>query len=1138
MEDVTIHSCDACGAALPPRARFCPECGTPVAARPEPPAPPPPPEPTLPPGLRSKLEAVKAELRGDRREVAVLFADLKGFTSLSEGLDPEEITLIMNPLLQSMARVVYEYEGYVDKFTGDGVMALFGAPLAHENDAERAVLAGLRMLDAIARHNETSPYTLALRVGVNVGEVVAAQLGTEMRLQYTVLGDTVNVASRLEGAADPNSVLVSDAVRRRVAFRFDMVELPPLTLKGKAEPFRAFRVEGVRRGSGRTTDDTPFVGREAERARIEAVLGRARDGPGGALFVSGDAGAGKSRLVREALGRAGGGFRIVEVVLTPVTLPGQRVPVVEVFRQLAGDAESARAILGEAADEHRRGTLGLARASDPDPSGEIGETESEDPRAARENQWLAATALLEAAARRAPLALLVEDVHWSDEEVQEFFVFLLPQLVGSPLAVLLTGREPATWLPPHVERLPIGPLEASAAEAMLGEHLDAMPPEERRDLIRRSGGNPLYLEELTRALRETSGTRSVPGTLQGIIMSRIDRLPAPVQLLVQMGSVLGSRFPTALLARMYALEPQTVGFDNALAALESGDFLAADPEGDTRFRHALVQEVAYGGLLLRVRRVLHESAARIGEEHFADRLDAEAPFFAHHFWHAGLPEAAGSYLWSAGRAAAAQYSLPTAETFLRRAAEVLEAHPDVLPDVEELARFEETFGNVLIHRGDLDQAEVRFRRLEEQGASAGRPTWRARGMEYRGRIAWYRGRLEQARELFEGGLQTVPAEEDRIAADLHSDLGVVHYYLGNVEEAQRQHAEALRLRQQSEDRLGTAKSLSLIGSVLLHLRDDLDGAEDHYQRAYEIAESIEDRQMTYSALNNLGLVAMERGQCEVALTKLRAAERLLEDIGWSYARYVTLQNRAYCEIMLGRIGEAIGHLRICLDQGDKALEPVNRITTRLYLFDAYLRALADDQARKALTEAQRLARELGVEQKQGEIELYEGRWHAAKRDWNEASKAFARAEDAARRLNQAALLALARAHRGRALARAGREAPERPEAGKNDVLTVLFRYLQADAEAERASSANVAAALADVVGRAMELREVGLVRAAAERLAEVRRALGDVAGEREALATAQTAMDALVVNLPDELRESYLTHPRNAGLLQRVESAW
>jgi class 3 adenylate cyclase len=280
--------CTECGSPLPARAKFCAECGTKVETPPEIPTTA---EVAVPPELREKYEIARKELRGDRREVAVLFADVKGYTALSEKLDPEEVGLLMQRLLGELAAVVHRYEGYVDKFIGDAIMALFGAPIAHENDAERAVLAGLAMQEVLVRRETEAGIQLALRVGINLGTVVAAHVGSEAHLQYTVMGDAVNVASRLESAAEPDTVLISHTVYVRVASRFEVEKVPPLTLKGKSEPMRAYRVVRFRveprQEAGRRA--SPFVGREQELAAVASFLARIPEGKAGALLIEAEA---------------------------------------------------------------------------------------------------------------------------------------------------------------------------------------------------------------------------------------------------------------------------------------------------------------------------------------------------------------------------------------------------------------------------------------------------------------------------------------------------------------------------------------------------------------------------------------------------------------------------------------------------------------------------------------------------------------------------------------------------------------------------------------------------------------------------------------------------------------------------------
>ncbi len=1163
--------CSACGAELAPEARFCGQCGTkvekgsptagvlPGLEAPALHAPPEAqPEPEVPPALREKFEMVKAELQGDRREVVVLFADLSGFTAMSEKMDPESVTILMNRLLQSLANAVYEYEGYVDKFIGDAVMALFGAPLAHEDDPERAVLAALAMQEVVARHNQTSEIPLALRVGINVGEVVAAHLGSGGRMQYTVLGDTVNVASRLEGQAKLHNILVSEPVYRRVDHRFEATEVPPLTLKGKSEPVRAFEIGAVRAvaGAGRLAE-TPFVGRDEELAELGDFLQGVYSGRPAALLIEAEAGGGKTRLVEEALSRFAGELRRIELRFTSVRLPGQRAAPGEIFHQLfppdEGDpAERALALLGPGADRDRAGILMLADVAEAAASD--GHPDDTDPATARQNRWVAVAALLQRASRERPLLLWVEDVHWLDEAAAEFLSFLLPTLADDPVGLLVTGRPElgGPWVPPAIRRLTLSPLDEEAARALLGD-LCADPAElgveSWRELIRRSQGNPLYLEQLARSLREGGGKTGVPGTVQGLIMERIDRLEGPIQVLLQMAAVLGTRFPSSLLRRMYALEPERVDFDAGLRKLEDGGFLVREDEERAAwgFRHALSQEVAYGGLLMRVRKVLHESAARLGEEVFAERLESEAPFFAHHYWEAGLARDAAPHLWIAGKAAAEAYELPAAEVFLGRLAEAGMEEMRGLLTAHDRARFLEMYGNVLLHRGRLDEADVQFGELEREGEDAGRGEWVARGLEYRGRTAWYRGELDVAEDLFERGLERLPAEQDQIEADLHNDLGIVNYYRGRPDDAFGQHMAALDLRKRLGDRLGMAKSYTNIGNLLADFRDDLEGAEEHYRLALEMAEAVGDRQMQYSALFNLATIITDRGEWTQAIEMFRQGERLLEEIGWGHARYQNILRQAESEIALGRLEAALRHLQVCLSRGDAVLEPVNRVNTRSYLFDAYLRACADETAELSIADARRLGDELQVDEALEGVLLREGRWRAAQGRWAEAAEVFARAAEQARSQNHASVAALAEAHRYRALAYAGEPAPDPPHGGvlggasadgpgKTTPVRVVIDFLTADADAERGPTPAVAAALERVTNEAARLGDPGLERAAAARLAQVWRICGDDAAAAAAIERAARAMNVIEAGLSKDMAEAFAAHPRNATLRQVLEA--
>ena len=1144
-----------CGAALPEAAKFCPECGTKApapsaAAPPTLPEPAASPVPEIPPELRTKFEAAQKELRGDRREVVVLFADLKGFTAMSEQLDPEEVSLIMQRLLGELSDAVHRYEGYVDKYIGDAIMALFGAPLAHENDAERAVHAALDMLQAVARRNEDATQRLSLRVGLNLGDVVAADMGSEGRVQYTVMGDTVNVASRLEGAAQPDSILISHSVYERIAHRFDTEEVPPVTVKGKTEPLRVYRVHGVRAANEiRAGTQTAFVGREKELASLGEFLDRIATGEGQVLLIEAEAGAGKSRLIAEGVARSEAEEAVFEVGFTQIQIPGQISPAAEIFRRLAAPGpeessdsaiERALAILQDHAEEHRQGIVGLARQAYPRGSVESESAKGIDPRAARQNRWIALAALIGAFAKRQPTVIVIEDVHWADEEGQEFLAYLIPALARKAVGFILTARMGGRpgWLAAETATMRLEALGEDAASSILGGLLDTMRPSVRREILRRSQGNPLYLEELARSLSATveDAVQSVPGTVQGLLQSRIDRLEPPVRLVIQMASVLGPQFSVGLLHRMYALDPQSMTFDAALSHLEEQAFVEpTEAEDVRRFRHALMQEVAYGGILQRLRKVLHESAAQLGEEHYAERLEAEAPFFAHHYWEADLQEPAAPHLFRAATNAAAQYDLPAAERWFGQLSSVYAEHPNVLSDASDRATMMTQYGAVLLDRGRYDAADALFARLDELGSDHKHDEWVGQALRYRGQIAALRGRLGDSRVLFESGLERVPATELQITADLHTGLGLVLYYSSDGAGALAQFEIALDIYQRIDDRLGQAKCYINIGNVLDDLRNNRKAAEPSYEKALALIEQVGDRRLKTGVLLNLGTLATERGDWDDALTRFLHVESAAEEIGWSFMRFLSLQNQASCNLSLGRIGTAIDLLETCLREGETTLRGDDRIRVRVLLFEAFLAALDLERAAEKLAEARRVAAEIEMEELEDTLRLGEGRLSAAAGQWAEASTAFSEALAAATRLGHPMVEPLARAHLSRAASRIGDSVePPRPEEIEQKPTRALVLYLAADAESVRDPASAAGRTLETAGDLAAELGYVTLERAAFERAAEIWEASGDEEARQVALRRAALAMAALEGNLPAELREAFSAHPRNQALRQLV----
>jgi tetratricopeptide (TPR) repeat protein len=1007
------------------------------------------------------------------------------------------------------------------------------------------------MLQVVARRNEGAAQPLSLRVGLNLGDVVAADMGSEGRVQYTVMGDTVNVASRLEGAAQPDSILISHSVYERIAHRFDTEEVPPVTVKGKAEPLQVHRVNGLRTTSdSRAPKRTAFVGREKELGSLGAFLDRIAAGDGQVLVIEAEAGAGKSRLIAEGVARSEAEEVVVEVGFTQIQIPGQISPAAEIFRRLlaSGPAEPAEAveralkILEDHAEEHRRGIVGLARQAYPRGFVDAETTELVDPRAARQNRWIALAALMGVRAQRQPTVIVIEDVHWADEEGQEFLAYLIPALSSKAVGFVLTtriGGRPE-WLAADAATLRLEALGEDAASTILGGLLETMRPEVRREILRRSQGNPLYLEELARSLSATveDAAQSVPGTVQGLLQSRIDRLESPVRLAIQMASVLGPQFSVGLLHRMYALDPQPLPFQSVISILEEQAFVEpTEVEDVRRFRHALMQEVAYGGILLRLRKILHESAAQLGEEHYAERFESEAPFFAHHYWEADLRERAAPHLFRAATNASAQYDLPRAERWFGQLSTVQSEHPEVLPEISDRASMMLQYGAVLLDRGRYDAADAQFERLEQLGSDLKRDEWVGEALRFRGQIAALKGRLGDSRVLFESGLERVPSTQERITADLHTGLGLVLYYGSDGDGALAEFETALELYQRIGDRLGEVKCYVNIGNVLVDLRNNLRATEPYYLRALDLIEQVGDRRVKTGVLLNLGTLATERGDWEDGLSRFLHVEATAEEIGWSFVRFLSLENQASCHLSLGRIGTAIGLLETCLREGEAMLRADDRIRVRQLLSEAYHCALDEKRAVEMLTEARRVAKEIEFEELEDALRLQEGRLLAAGGQWAAATQAFSEALEAATRLGHPMIEPIARAHLSRASSRIGVSVePPSLEGIDQKPTRALVIYLAADAEAEWKPSREAGQKLEDAGELAGELGFVALERAAFERAAEIWEASGDEEARQVALRRAALAMASLEGNLTAELREAFSTHPRNQALRQLVHA--
>jgi class 3 adenylate cyclase/tetratricopeptide (TPR) repeat protein/ABC-type lipoprotein export system ATPase subunit len=702
--------CRSCGAEVGAQFRFCTDCGKPLAAD-APSSPPRPPAADdrltrhIPAELARKIRDAGGGAAGERKLVTVLFCDLVGSTSIAERLDPEEYHDLLDEYLELAFREVYQVEGIVNQLAGDGFMALFGAPLAHEDAPHRAVSAALAIRDAVARFSDRAgrrrDLDLLVRIGVHTGPVVVGAVGSDLKTDYSAIGDTTNLAARLQSLAEPGTVLVSQTTERLVRGFFETRDRGPLQVKGKSQPIAAFEVvqaSGISApmAIAEVRGLTPLVGRNAEVSQLVACFGRVAERLPQVIAVVGDAGSGKSRLVYELRQRlAVDEHLFFEARCSSLSQALPYAPMAGMLRQFF------EILPGEAAETAREKIAARIGAVEPSLEawmpflwnllGVSGEALDDRPAEEIKQGTIEAVCRLTAAAsRRAPAVLVVEDLHWMDDPSREMVEVAVSRLRRDRMMILTTHRpdfQPHWRTQAAFTRLTLRRLvteeAANIARAVAGGPL---PAELERSIVERAEGNPFYLEELTRALLEEGvllrGEREarlvrplaeirVPATVHEILAARLDRLGAAAKRVVQVASVLGRQFSRAELEALVGDEGITV--ERELAALEQRGILhrkAAAHEDEYRFGESLTQEVAYEGLLLKERRQLHDRVAVLVLASPGEDTAERSALIAHHLARGEDRARAIEALLAAARSAERLPSYRSAAGFYREGWEI------------------------------------------------------------------------------------------------------------------------------------------------------------------------------------------------------------------------------------------------------------------------------------------------------------------------------------------------------------------------------------------------------------------------------------------------------------------------------------
>jgi class 3 adenylate cyclase/tetratricopeptide (TPR) repeat protein len=995
--------CTDCGTQLPAGAKFCFECATPVGV----PGTPPrlaSPEAYTPKHLAERIINSKAALEGERKQVTVLFADLKGSMELLADRDPEEARKILDPVLERMMEAVHRYEGTVNQVMGDGIMALFGAPLAHEDHAVRACYAALRMQELMQLYAEEARRThgvnVQIRVGLNSGEVVVRAIGSDLHMDYTAVGQTTHLAARLEQFASPGSILLTPSTLELVEGFVAVKPLGPVPVKGLADAVEVYEVTGA--DAARTRLEaaarrglTPFVGRSAELEHLRDARDRASLGHGQVVAVVGEPGVGKSRLLWELThSHRVHGWLIVQSASVSYGKTTAYLPVIELLRGYfeIESRDDPRKIREKIAGK----VLTLAPELGPvvpaflallDVPVAEASWQALDPIQRRQRTLHAIKRLLLRESEVQPLVVVFEDLHWIDGETQTLLDSLVDSLPAARLLLLVNYRPEYSHAwggKTYYRQLRIDPLPLESADELLDALLstDAALAPLKQLLVARTEANPLFLEESVRALVETQAlvgergayrlTRPVenlqiPATVQAILAARIDRLAPEAKRLLQAAAVIGKDVPMPLLLAIADGPEHEVHAE--LIRLQAAEFLYENrlfPDLEYTFKHALTHEVAYQGLLHERQRALHARIAEAIERLSPERLSEQVERLAHHALHGELWEKAVAYLRQAGLRAMARAGYREAVAHLEQALEALRHLPETRETTELTIDIHIDLRNALDPLGDwartgdhLHEAEVLARTLGDQHRLARIVTFMASQCRdtgvYDEAVRFGREALSLARTLDDRSIEVLAT----------SHLGLTHAARGEFSDAatllERNVALEgdLRYERFGAVAIQSAYSGAYLADVFAQL-GRFDEAIGYAEAAVQIAEAADHPYTLYFGLFDLGRAHLRRGDLPRATRVLERGLDLCRT--WQIVVAIPLVAAALgaAYALAGRADEALPLVAGAVEEFGRRQNHVRPAFILQCAGTTYLSAGRIDEADSHAREALALTRRLGA----------------------------------------------------------------------------------------------------------------------------------------------------------------------------------
>lgn len=873
--------CEICGFLNPEGFIYCGRCGSGLSS-----------------SSGSTVSSSRSPIEGERKLVTVIFADISGFTALTDAAntsaEAEQVVQIVNHCLSELSDVVYEYDGYIDKYIGDALMAIFGAPRTHEDDPERALRCALAMRERLEAFNNNPPFPLVeplgIHMGINSGTVIAGLIGTDRKRAYTVMGDVVNVASRLEDVSERDEILISEDTYRLVNRLFDFNERDQVRVKGKRKPLKIYEVLGVKDQPGTQRGlvglRSPMVGRDEEYKLLQTCLDRLWERQGSIITVVGEAGLGKSRMIAELRQsfrttsqgwdeshwlegrglsyRQSLSYRLVVDILHGFLGVTENSPEEEIWSRLN---KAGLDLFGHRKDRvvpFLAVMMGLKVADDMAAALPLSE-----PHIMQKRMFMAFGELVETLAVRGPLVLVFEDLHWADPDsvrLIEYLITLTPVLPLALICVTRPDRETDFWAVKQQAKLEfednyyetnLEPLSRDESCLLVDQLLQVehLPHGIENLIFSRSEGNPLFVEEVLRSLIEDGAIRwednawsvtravsevDIPDTLQGVLTARIDRLDEPVKRVLQIASVVGRVFPRFIIAQ---LVEDKENLDRHLAQLVEAELIRersgdSESEAEYIFKHVLTMEAAYQSLLHQQRKVYHHQVGDFMARLYWLRGEEYASLVADHYYRGEAWDRALRYLHRAAEAAINAFNIGEAKTYYWRALEVLPLVESYDPTIR--MELHEGLGKVRARLGEnkaaLDDLETALALAQENDDTFAQ----LRALNLIGSLRIGYDNYQQAVAYFERSLEMARRHDVKPGiVDALNHLGSCYLDMGELGQAAICHQEALQISQEIENQARLTASQDGLARIAL-FQGELAASVDRYNEVMQVRRHLGD----------------------------------------------------------------------------------------------------------------------------------------------------------------------------------------------------------------------------------------------------------------------------------------------------------